>query len=235
MKLAKKGAARLTKKSAARLASISALGAGALGVAAGTAEAAVHYSALNVKVGFGTGFGNNATLTITGTVTIFVFRSSTRGTGPHAGYQAWSVWLNGSSIEASNASAGQTWNQLIGGGKRSEEELGQRLISTSTDFVGRTQSPNGTFYRLFRFRMNRTGPYYYGWLELSQTVTGTVGPEVTVLGYAWDDTGAMIQAGQTTSNTPETPLPSTMLLGALGALALGAVGLRRWREGGAAA
>ena len=43
---------RIKKKNVARLASLSALGAGALGVAAGTAHAGIVYTPLSGKVGF---------------------------------------------------------------------------------------------------------------------------------------------------------------------------------------
>lgn len=135
-------------------------------------------------------------------------------------------------MERSNASAGKTWAQLYSGGVGKNELVGSRSVRTFTGSNGKTHSPNGTFYRLFRFK--KGGNYYYGWVALSQTVSGTVGPEVTVLGVAWDDTGAKIKAGDTGS-TPATPLPSTLWLGGLGALALGATGLRRWRNARTAA
>jgi hypothetical protein len=44
-------------------------------------------------------------------------------------------------------------------------------------------------------------------------------------GWAYDDSGDQIAAG----DTGGVPEPSTMALAGLGALALGAAGLRRWR------
>jgi hypothetical protein len=44
-------------------------------------------------------------------------------------------------------------------------------------------------------------------------------------GYAYDDSGAYIPAG----DTGGIPEPSTFVLTGLGALVLGAAGLRRWR------
>jgi hypothetical protein len=226
----------LTKKNAARLASISALGAGALGVATGTAEAAIHYTAVDDKVGFGAGYGASATLTLTGPANVRVFRSTVVGSSTPIGYRAWSVLLAGTSVESRNATAGQTWVQGKAGGLAGTQEIvGERSANSSTGSAGRTSSTNGTFYRLFRFQKGGSGAWYYGWVELSQTVTGTVGPEVTVLGYAWDDTGVVIRAGQTTSFEKDTPLPSTLWLAGLGALALGATGLRRWRNARTAA
>jgi len=50
-------------------------------------------------------------------------------------------------------------------------------------------------------------------------------PELEIFGYAFDDTGALIQSGATV-----VPEPGPMALMALGALALGAKGLRTWRR-----
>lgn len=73
-------------------------------------------------------------------------------------------------------------------------------------------------YALFRF--DDGGQIDYGWLELS--VAGGANPIVNVLGYAYDTSGKPIKAG-------EVPEPQHLPV-ALGALALGAVGLREWRK-----
>jgi hypothetical protein len=49
-------------------------------------------------------------------------------------------------------------------------------------------------------------------------------PDVTLIDWAYDTSGAQIPAGDT-----GTPEPSTLALSGLAALALGAKGLRRWR------
>ena len=64
---------------------------------------------------------------------------------------------------------------------------------------------------------------FYGWAELSVTNSGNGSPDATLFGYAWDNTGAKITMG-------ETPEPSSPALLALGALALGARGIRKWRR-----
>jgi len=68
----------------------------------------------------------------------------------------------------------------------------------------------------------------YGWVELAGSIANDndniIGPNLTVLGYAYDDSGKRINTGDL-----PTPEPGTLALTGLSALALGAVGLRRWR------
>ncbi len=73
-------------------------------------------------------------------------------------------------------------------------------------------------YALFRFDVG--GQADYGWLELS--VGGGQFPFVNVLGYAYQTNGNPIKAG-------DVPEPQR-LPAALGALALGAIGLKEWRK-----
>lgn len=73
-------------------------------------------------------------------------------------------------------------------------------------------------YALFRFDLD--GQTDYGWLELS--VGGGQYPFVDVLGYAYQTNGKPIKAG-------DVPEPQHLPV-ALGALALGAIGLKEWRK-----
>ncbi len=66
----------------------------------------------------------------------------------------------------------------------------------------------------------------YGWVEISLAVGAYPGgPHVTILGYAYDDQGNQIPMGAT-----PVPEPAPIGILALGALALGAKGLRAWRR-----
>jgi hypothetical protein len=65
----------------------------------------------------------------------------------------------------------------------------------------------------------------YGWAEISLSMLSynAGGPQVTIWGYAYDTTGAKPTMGA-------VPEPSSGALFALGAMALGARGLRKWRQ-----
>lgn len=73
---------------------------------------------------------------------------------------------------------------------------------------------------------DQAGALRYGWMEVSLSIINyPTGPNVTLYGYGWDNTGAKPTMGQL-----PVPEPTSMSLLALGALALGARGLRSWRR-----
>jgi hypothetical protein len=69
----------------------------------------------------------------------------------------------------------------------------------------------------------------YGWAEITITANAGGYGTFTINDWAYEDTGAAITVG----NTGAVPEPAETAIG-LGALALGAAGLRRWRKGKAA-
>jgi hypothetical protein len=118
--------------------------------------------------------------------------------------------------------AGQVWNVGIGnttslgfGGRNSYAGVGARPGSYNDKFL------------LFEFKDSTQAgsPMRYGWVELSlaNTPGNDAFPDITIEGYAWDTTGATLASGQ-------VPEPSATALLALGALTLGAKGLRSWRK-----
>lgn len=79
-------------------------------------------------------------------------------------------------------------------------------------------------YLSFSFRDTDQGnAQFYGWVEISLSNSTSTDPNVTLYGYAYDNTGAQIATG-------EVPEPSSAALLALGALTFGAKGLRSWRR-----
>jgi hypothetical protein len=118
------------------------------------------------------------------------------------------------------ANAGKTWNQ-IGGNVRSSGVGGANSAITAGPASYNHE------YLLFEFKDSTQplNPLRFGWVELSlaNTAGNSNFPDIAIEGYAWDTTGANIAAGQ-------VPEPSAPALLALGALALGATGLRSWRK-----
>jgi hypothetical protein len=232
---------KLKRKNRARLASISALGAGALGVA-GTAEAGtIQYTALDHEIGF------SATTKPAGSVSTFnapivpgisaYFRRSaqTNSLGSFERRLHLSARLSvGVNIAGgllgfavSTAQPGQAWKagQPYAGGLL----LGRHTFTTSGFNAFGKINHNEDFYELFAFVKSSNAKEDYGWIHLNETVSSTAGPDLHILGIAYDSSGATIGAGVTQSTVSSTPEPSTVALASLSALALGAVGLRRWR------
>jgi len=219
---------RIKRANVKRLASLSALGAGALAVTAGTAEAGIVYTPLSAKVGFSTwnGYSSSFSFGLPGTAGIGVSRSSWGGS-------FWWVWFFQSygtvrfkptAGHLGIFSAGKTWgNAGLGSAYRLAIATRWSTGGGSTGVSGNSSFDHK--YALFRFRGTSSAPWEYGWLQLSHSISNTTGPDVTLEGWAYDDTGAPIAAG----DTGGVPEPSTMALAGLGALALGAAGLRRWR------
>ena len=93
--------------------------------------------------------------------------------------------------------------------------------STATTMANFRAGETGGYLGI-KFLNEATGATDYGWVQLS--TTGTTGFPATITGYAFQNDGTAIFAGA-------VPEPGTNAALAIGALALGAVGVRRWRQG----
>lgn len=135
--------------------------------------------------------------------------------GQKAGY----VRLKTHSSFVVPVAAGLTWNQVAG-------VISAYGLVGFANYNGHTPNSFDHMYLAFRFKDSTQvgSPLRYGWIEVSlSNPTAGSGPDVTVFGYAYDNTGALIPTGL----IPE-PAPPALL--ALGALMLGAKGVRQWRR-----
>ena len=172
-----------------------------------------------------------------------------RGSGPFGGlrFAAGTVANNSFGIYTMDiVSSGQTWFSASSGAGFNGSGpgglwLGARSWTSDGDHWVYGNGPFDNRYALFA-----VGPGYpeeiFGWVQLSYSVTNGAGPgcanpvcgdngygpELTIQGFGYynspESTGVPIPAG-----AGSTPEPDTFALTGLAALALGAVGMRRWR------
>lgn len=118
---------------------------------------------------------------------------------------------------------GKAWNTVGGNASSNGFVAAANAATTQPD----PDHPINNQYFLFSFRDSTQAgtPLRYGWLEISiaNSPTDLSNPLLTIEGYAYDTTGAFLGSGQ-------VPEPSAAALLALGAMALGAKGLRSWRK-----
>jgi hypothetical protein len=231
---------KIKKENLKRLASISALGAGGLGVAASPAHASsmVFSGILDKPIGRKLPFAN-----LDGAGGLFTAGARTAPQGSS------DYWINVNGRHGANGTA----FQFVGAVRDEAFAWGQRFGATWRDAAcGRLscQPLNKAFvadhaysYRFgppaFQFTaFNSTDPFLlfeftggdlpstiYGWAQLKVQFDGRV-PDAVLVDWAYDTSGAPLSAGDKGSATPE---PSTLPLTGLAALVLGAKGLRAWR------
>jgi hypothetical protein len=123
---------------------------------------------------------------------------------------------------AAPLNSGQAWNQGL-------NLFYKVAVGTRDDSNGRTPASDYDHkYLAFQFgNSDQGGATRFGWIEVGLTILGynAGGPIVTVYRYGWDDTGAQPTMGQV-----PVPEPSSAAIVALGAMALGARGVRSWRQ-----
>lgn len=249
---------KLSRKTVKKLASLSALGAGAIGLTAEKAEAGIISSTVNTTVGFSPGSVSNwgsGILPGSSSASLFFFRTASASS--RSGVR--SVNAGGSSkfVKFAGYAAGQRILSTFNAGAKigaktvtSNVLVGLRRWGFSTTRVVTSSGFSSTFsttnhnakghasgftdkFALFTYQ-GASGPLF-GWVELSYKVTDaygntdTFGPDLTILAYGVDDSGAQIAAGDIGGSPSEIPEPSAIYMSGMAALVLGAEGLRRWR------
>ncbi|WOO39815.1 hypothetical protein [Rubellicoccus peritrichatus] len=118
----------------------------------------------------------------------------------------------------------QTTNYIVGVSGNFAYRPHTSIISSSYlgNQIGFTTGVAG----YFGFRFENGGTTLYGWAQITMfDKTNPAGPGVTMHQWAYEDDGGSIRVG----DTGVIPEPAAVATG-LGALALGAAGLRRWRK-----
>ena len=223
-----------TKTAPPKLVSLLALAAGATAMPQ-TSNADIIFQSANAHVGFGAGDSSSFFLSLPGT-TQFGF-GTTRSTMSrtyglyhtlhrtvlvgNAGGAAASVQGNGG-LAAVRAN-GQAWNNGFALYAAIPVGFGTIHKDIGSSVTNYAHQPGSSYdHQYYAFRFNNGGALY-GWVEVGLNVGGGNGPSLTVYGYAYDNTGAQIVMGA-------VPEPDSTALLALGALTLGAKGVRHWRR-----
>jgi len=181
------------------------------------------------SVKFNGGFGAAQFKTAGGLLALFSANPLNKfaGVGVGAGTVAWRTWRT-------------IYHPGISGHKITGPDGSTYYTGTVSPYATHSHSaqpsPFADKFALFKFNVGAGTEY--GWLKLSldnnRNTSGSnnsYGPDVTLVQWAYDTSGAQIYAGETPGGVPE---PGTFAMTGLAALALGAVGVRRWRAARAA-
>lgn len=141
-----------------------------------------------------------------------------------AGWQGGSISAgiqsNGSSFAATHTK-GDIWSGQ--NAVSSAFVAAARFYKVFGSTVSSTHQPTGYAHKYLAYEFDDGGTMLFGWVDVSLNNGPGVDPNVTIYGYAYDSSGNPITVG-------EVPEPASMSILALGALMLGAKGLRTWRH-----
>jgi len=215
-----------------RLASLTALGAGALGVAAGPAQANdIKFSGiLNINPwGYTIPGPNGAGGFIIGTpgciVTCFSFWGALAIYSKQGKYGTqFRAWATEETHYIQGEPQAAVWGTVAGKSTKSAA-----IIATWDGNVNTTLDATDR-YMLFRFEGGALKHAMYGWARLDRT--GHAG--ITLVDWAYDPTGIHLPAGyhasgESDADVPARPEASQLDASGLPALQLGATGVRHWR------
>jgi hypothetical protein len=124
-----------------------------------------------------------------------------------------------------SAPAGEKWSQIAGHTTKGGTLAGNTSLRSHKAFAAGHYTDA---YFAFTFKDTTHGNQLdYGWVELSLIHDGFTNLDVQVVAYAWEPDGAQLATGAAPSDVVPEPASSGTM--ALGAMMLGAAGIRRWK------
>lgn len=205
---------KIKRKNMARFASLSALGAGAMVLTTGTANASIVHVVVDQTISV---FGGFVSASLPFAELVLNARASTHRAYTQLGAGRWlrSYTKRGRVSFTGFGRSGFLGPYLVGG----QSFHSDTFYSPSSGFQFR-RSFFGTFENggQFDFKFPDNGTPLYGWAHLSEFIDGAGELEVTFVDYAYDT----------------VPEPAETIPLSLSALVLGAAGVRRWRASKAA-
>ena len=219
------------KSDSAKLVSLLALATGAVAMPQSASADIIYTDLTSSPVTVGANGVNSFSLSFPGQVQ-FGFQVKRRSTG-FTYYRSVVVGKLGGLVAASvqgfggfalQRGKGATWNNAYN--LYNQPAIAKAMTSNLAFTTHNPGSHTTHEYLSFSFRDTDQGnAQFYGWAEISLSNSTSTDPNVTLYGYAYDNTGAQIATG-----AGEVPEPSSAALLALGALTFGAKGLRSWRR-----
>jgi|SRR5579884_1327980 len=207
------------------------------GLVAAEARADIIVTNVNQDIGFKPGDVASVTIALPGNVQLAVGRMSSNVRNGGQVYPFRTLFVGGNvavlngidfyDIFAKRVQAGMKAGTLNASGDR----FGGGGLIQVAGLVSQTTYGGGKFsnqYFLFMFQDTVSGnSFEHGWIKGSLTDDSYNGLTYHFDSYAYDTSGADLAAGDT--GPAKAPEPASAALALLGALTLGATGVRRWR------